>query len=88
MRDWPSNPELRYMHAVFLDRDGTINVDTHYPHDYKLLEIIPEAYEGMKILSELPLDIIVVSNQKKTNLQGFGSINFVLLQDVLICLGF
>jgi len=63
MRDWPSNPELRYMHAVFLDRDGTINVDTHYPHDYKLLEVIPEAYEGMKILSELPLDIIVVSNQ-------------------------
>jgi D-glycero-D-manno-heptose 1,7-bisphosphate phosphatase len=63
MRDWPSNPELLYTRAVFLDRDGTINVDTHYPHDYKLLEVIPEAYEGMKILSELPLDIIVVSNQ-------------------------
>jgi len=63
MRDQPINPFPNYHRAVFLDRDGTINVDTHYPHDYKLLELIPEAIDGMKILADLPLDIIVVSNQ-------------------------
>jgi D-glycero-D-manno-heptose 1,7-bisphosphate phosphatase len=63
MRDWPPNPSPNYKRAIFLDRDGTINVDTHYPHDYKLLEVIPEAYEGMKVLSKLPLDIIIISNQ-------------------------
>ena len=63
MRDWPSKPTPHYQRAVFLDRDGTINIDTHYPHEAEKLEIIPEAIDGLKILARLPLDIIVVSNQ-------------------------
>lgn len=62
-RDWPLVPAPRYRRAVFLDRDGTINVDTHFPHHAESLEIIPRALQGMKVMANLPLDILVVSNQ-------------------------
>jgi len=63
MRDWPSKPTPQYCRAVFLDRDGTINADTHYPHKVEKLEFIPKAIDGLRLLAKLPLDIIVVSNQ-------------------------
>jgi D-glycero-D-manno-heptose 1,7-bisphosphate phosphatase len=63
MRDWPPKPNPRYKRAVFLDRDGTINVDTHFPHKIDSLEFIPKAIDGLRVLSALPLHIIVVSNQ-------------------------
>lgn len=63
MRDWPKNVKSRYHQAVLLDRDGTINVDTHYPHRVEDLEFIPRAINGLRILARLPLHIIVVSNQ-------------------------
>ena len=62
-RDWPPAPVAKYRRAVFLDRDGTINVDTHYPFEAESLELIPMALRGMRVLARLPLDIIVVSNQ-------------------------
>jgi len=63
MRDWPPKPNAHYRRAVFLDRDGTINVDSHFPHQVQLLEFIPKAIDGLRVLATLPLDIIVVSNQ-------------------------
>jgi len=63
MKDWPQVVTAKYRRAVFLDRDGTINVDTHYPHRVEELELIPEAIEGLRILAQLPLHILVVSNQ-------------------------
>jgi len=63
MRDWPEIPVPRYRRAVFLDRDGTINVDTNYPHKVEELELIPEAIEGLRLLARLPLHVIVVTNQ-------------------------
>ncbi|MDP2704198.1 MAG: D-glycero-beta-D-manno-heptose 1,7-bisphosphate 7-phosphatase [bacterium] len=50
--------------AVFLDRDGTINV---YKPDYlwKIEDFlwIPEAKEGLRILSKTDYKIVIVSNQ-------------------------
>lgn len=49
--------------AVFLDRDGTINVDTHYlrrPEDVKL---IPGAAEAIARLNTAGVPVMVVSNQ-------------------------
>lgn len=63
MRNIPEFVKSKYSQAVFLDRDGTINVDTHYPHKIEDLVLIPEAVEGLKFLSTLPVHIIVVSNQ-------------------------
>ncbi len=63
MRDWPPKPTPIYDRAVFLDRDGTINVDTHYPHDANMLEMITRSLDAIGILAQLPIHIIVVSNQ-------------------------
>lgn len=63
MRDWPPKPNPHYRRAVFLDRDGTINVDIHFPHRIESLEFIPKAIDGLKLLATLPLEIIVASNQ-------------------------
>lgn len=63
MRDWPSEIAPRYPLAVFLDRDGTINVDTHYPHRISDLELLPRSGEALALLSKLPVHIVVISNQ-------------------------
>lgn len=63
MRDWRGRIGDRYDIAVLIDRDGVVNVDTHYPHDARQLQVVPEAIVGMKILATLPVYIIVISNQ-------------------------
>lgn len=63
MRDWPQVVTAKYSRAVFLDRDGTINVDTHYPHRAEELELIPKAIEGLRVLATLPVHILIASNQ-------------------------
>lgn len=49
--------------AVFLDRDGTINVDTGYPSDYGQIEIYPRSYEAVRLLNRAGLPVIVLTNQ-------------------------
>lgn len=63
MRDWPPKISSHYRRAVFLDRDGTINIDSHFPHRVDSLEFIPKAIDGLRLLATLPLHIISVSNQ-------------------------
>ncbi|MDX1701530.1 MAG: HAD family hydrolase [Melioribacteraceae bacterium] len=50
--------------AVFLDRDGTINVDTGYIGNPDLVELYPGVSEGIRIIREtLNFYVIVISNQ-------------------------
>lgn len=49
--------------AVFLDRDGTINVDTHYLRRPEDVELIPGATEAIARLNAAGIPVIVVSNQ-------------------------
>ena len=49
--------------AVFLDRDGTINVDKNYLYKIEEFEFVEGAVEGLKILSDLGYKLIVVTNQ-------------------------
>ena len=49
--------------AVFLDRDGTINVEKHYLYKASEFEYIDGAVEGMKTLSEMGYLLVVVTNQ-------------------------
>ena len=49
--------------AVFLDRDGTINVDFGYVFQPEKLKFIPGSIEGMKFLQSLGFLLIVVTNQ-------------------------
>jgi histidinol-phosphate phosphatase family protein len=49
--------------AVFLDRDGTINVDTHYLRRPEDVELVPGAAEAIARLNAAGIPVIVVSNQ-------------------------
>ena len=71
MKDWAIQSKLNYARAIFLDRDGTINIDTHYPHKIEELEFLPGVVKGFKILSLLAFHIIVVSNQGGIGLSIF-----------------
>lgn len=49
--------------AVFLDRDGTINVEKNYLHKIADFEFIPGAQKAIKKLKDAGYLVIVVSNQ-------------------------
>lgn len=49
--------------AVFLDRDGTLNVEKEYVFRYEDWEWVPGAVEGLKRLAGLEFRLVVVSNQ-------------------------
>jgi D-glycero-D-manno-heptose 1,7-bisphosphate phosphatase len=49
--------------AIFLDRDGTINIDYGYVFDPSKLEIIEGVIESLKKLAEAGYLLIVITNQ-------------------------
>ena len=49
--------------AVFLDRDGTLNVESGYVHRWENWEWIPGAIDAIAMLNRMELIVIVVSNQ-------------------------
>ena len=51
------------MRAVFLDRDGTINVDKGFVHDKEHWEYLDGALNGLKKISEFGYLLIIITNQ-------------------------
>ncbi len=49
--------------AVFLDRDGTLNVERHYLHDPDQLEIIPGTGPALRRLMNAGYTLFIVTNQ-------------------------
>ena len=49
--------------AVFLDRDGTINVDVHYLNTADNFRMYPGVGEGTKRLQDAGFKIIIITNQ-------------------------
>jgi D-glycero-D-manno-heptose 1,7-bisphosphate phosphatase len=49
--------------AVFIDRDGTINVDKDYLTDPDDIEFIEGSPEAIRLANDLGLKVVVISNQ-------------------------
>ena len=49
--------------AIFLDRDGTINIEKNYLYKIEEFEFEKGVIEGLKILQNLGFKLIVISNQ-------------------------
>jgi D,D-heptose 1,7-bisphosphate phosphatase len=49
--------------AIFIDRDGTINVDVHYLDNPDKFQMYPGVGEGVKKLKENGFKVIVITNQ-------------------------
>lgn len=57
----PRSPAL--LPAVFLDRDGTINVDRHYLSKPEQFELIPGAGPALRRLLDAGFRLVIVTNQ-------------------------
>ena len=57
------NPSKAPQPAVFLDRDGTINVEKSYLYRFEDWEWIPGAKEAIRKFKQLGYRIVVVTNQ-------------------------
>ena len=49
--------------ALFLDRDGVLNVEVEYLHEPAALELYPGAAEAVAAVNRLGVPVVVVSNQ-------------------------
>ncbi|UCE03523.1 MAG: HAD-IIIA family hydrolase [Candidatus Latescibacterota bacterium] len=49
--------------SVFLDRDGTINVEKHHLHRADQMQLIAGAGEAIRLLHRARLKVVVVTNQ-------------------------
>jgi D-glycero-D-manno-heptose 1,7-bisphosphate phosphatase len=49
--------------AVFLDRDGTLNIERHYLHDPEALEIFPCTSAALRQLMDAGFALFIVTNQ-------------------------
>ena len=65
--------------AIFLDRDGTINVDKNYLYKIEDWEFIDGVIEGLQMLQELGFKLIVIKPSSdsisKTSIPAFISIS-------------
>lgn len=64
--------------AVFLDRDGTLNVDPNYLKDPDAVELLPHVGTALNLLKRAGYKLIVISNQSGIA-RGFMTHNDVLL---------
>lgn len=49
--------------AVFVDRDGTINIDKNYVYRIEDFELIPGSIEALKVLTQYGIKIYIITNQ-------------------------
>lgn len=49
--------------AVFLDRDGTIMIDTGYCHEPDKVQLIHGAHEGLRLMADAGFLLAIVTNQ-------------------------
>ena len=63
MTSGPRLTDSRLRVIVFLDRDGTINVERHHLASVDGMQLLPRAADGIRLLNELCCRVVVVSNQ-------------------------
>jgi len=73
--------------AIFLDRDGTINVDYGYVHEIDKLDFIPGVIDGLKLLQDNGYLLIIVTNQSGIgrgmfDLEAYNKFNDYMLEQL------
>lgn len=65
--------------ALFLDRDGVINVDHHYVHRVEDFEFLPGIFELCAVARDAGLQLVVVTNQAGIGRGLYGEAEFQAL---------
>lgn len=71
--------------VVFLDRDGTINIDYGYVHTSDKFVVIEGAEEAMRIFVEAGYKLIVISNQSGIGRGYFSEDEYLSFQSYIEC---
>ncbi len=71
-----TTPPPKAAPAVFLDRDGTINLEVEYLHEPEHFELLPGAGEGMRRFQDMGYRIVVVTTQAGIGLGYFTKEDF------------
>lgn len=70
--------------AVFLDRDGTINVEKHYLHKVEDFEFIPGTADALKLLQGAGYKLIIITNQSGIARGFYSEKDFLFLNEWMI----
>lgn len=70
--------------AVFLDRDGTINVEVSYLHEPEKFALLPNALEGIKKFQDMGYRIIIISNQPGIGLGYYSEEDFYRVNRIML----
>ncbi len=70
--------------AIFLDRDGTINVDHGYLRDISLLEFLPGAVEALQKLAKEGYLLIIITNQSGIGRGYFSEAEYQTFNNALV----
>lgn len=70
--------------AIFLDRDGTINVDKAYLSRIEDFEYLPGVIEGLKMLQQAGFLLVVVTNQSGIARGYFKEKDFLRLNEWML----
>ena len=70
--------------AVFIDRDGTLNVERHYLHDPEALEIFPGTGLALRRLMDAGYVLFIVTNQSGIARGMYSEAQFQELTDWMV----
>ncbi|MGN0351045.1 MAG: D-glycero-alpha-D-manno-heptose-1,7-bisphosphate 7-phosphatase [Roseburia sp.] len=65
--------------AIFLDRDGTINVEKNYLYKIQDFEFIPGVLEALKLLQDAGFALIIITNQSGIGRGYYAEEDFFIL---------
>ena len=71
--------------AIFLDRDGTINVEKHYLYKIEDFEFLPGAIDALRELQRAGYLLIVITNQSGIGRGFYTEDDFQKLNDWMVC---
>ena len=57
------NKNKKKIKAVFLDRDGTLNIDTGYINDIKDIRMMPGTYKALRSFADMGFHLVIITNQ-------------------------
>lgn len=72
--------------AVFLDRDGTINVEKHYLYKPEDFEFLPGVIDGLKRLQDHGYLLVIITNQSGIARGYYTESDFHKLNDYMLTL--
>lgn len=70
--------------AIFLDRDGTINIDKDYLYRIQDFKFIPKAPEAMKLLQDAGYKLFIITNQSGIARGYYTEDDYKVLNDWLL----